>query len=93
MRTRAIDWTLQLLFFWAQDDEVSPIKDMVPTAEHFSRTTVIVFDQGGHAPYMEHPEVFAEALAWFGDSPSDAHTRTDELALPPGVHVAGFGNT
>ena len=53
-----------VLLAWARDDFVLPLKGTEPTFQQFPRHQLEVFD-GGHAPFLEDPDHFEQALRSF----------------------------
>ncbi len=52
---------------WAQNDRIVPLKRCLPTIRRLQRHTLSVF-KGGHAPFLEQPDAFAEGFKAFAAS-------------------------
>jgi pimeloyl-ACP methyl ester carboxylesterase len=53
-----------VMLAWAKDDFVLPLKGAEPALQQFPRHELEVFD-GGHAPFLEDPDHFEQALRSF----------------------------
>jgi pimeloyl-ACP methyl ester carboxylesterase len=75
------------LVVWAKDDPVASPDQAELVAGQSSRAAIAMFEDGGHAPYLEHPTEFADALAWFGEDPVSAADRLADFPAAPGLQA------
>lgn len=57
--------TVPTLLVWGLQDQITPLAAAYEFRRLLPRGRLVVFDQCGHAPHVEHPWLFAQAVSQF----------------------------
>jgi pimeloyl-ACP methyl ester carboxylesterase len=56
---------MPVLVVWGDRDRMIPVSHAQAAVEHFPDARLVVFEQAGHFPHLDHPERFAELVRSF----------------------------
>ena len=78
MKGDLIDIKIPVCLIWGKQDSVTPPEVAIEFEQELPDATLYWIDKCGHAPMMEHPELFNEILfKWLVEKQFNATTKAE----------------